>query len=125
MKMYEGNIHKALSSPMRRNIILFLGTGKKYLSEIAEHVGKTPQTVDFHLEILTRNGLVSYATEDGKKYYVLKDKRILKFLDERRPLPHKHHPKPPHEMILDVKNEMNERMDKIEKKLDEILNKLR
>ena len=45
--MREGDIHKALSGPMRQEIIRFLGTGEKYLSEIANHINKTPQTVDF------------------------------------------------------------------------------
>ena len=123
--MYEDNIHKALSSPMRRDIILFLSTGKKYLSEIAGHVHKTPQTVDFHLEILVKNGLINSSASEGKKYYELKDRGILKFLREKRPLPHAHHPKPPHEIILDVKDELNERMERIEKKLDELLGKLK
>jgi len=119
--MREGNIHKALSSPMRREIIIFLGTGRKYLSEIANHIKKTPQTVDFHLSILENSGLVESVEEEGKKYYELKNRDVLKFLSHHRPLPGKHHPKPPHEIVLDIKDEMNERMDKIEKKLDKIL----
>lgn len=122
--MYEENIHKALSGRVRREIILYLADGKKYLSEIAEFVHKTPQTVDFHLDILVKNRLVEYSTEDGKKYYELRDRKILKFLREKRPIPHIHHPKPPHEMILEVRDELNEKMGKIEKKLDKILEKL-
>ena len=116
-------IHKILSSPTRREIILFLGPGKKYLTEIAEHVHKTPQTVDFHLSILESANLVASSELEGKKYYELKDKEILKFVREERPLPHRHHPKPPHEIVLDIKDELNERMDRIEKKLDLLLKK--
>ena len=123
--MKEANIHKALSSETRREIILFIGAGKKYLSKIAEHTGKTPQTIDFHLSILENNGIVKSAEEEGKRYYELRDKGILKFLEERRPLPPGMHPKPPHEIILDVKDELNERMGRIEEKLDRILKELK
>ena len=88
--MYEENIHKALSSYSRREILLFLGTGKKILTEIAEHISRTPQTVDFHLAILEKNGLIKTCAEDGKKYYVLADKSILKFVGPG-PLPPRHH----------------------------------
>lgn len=119
--MRESNIHKALSSETRRDIILFLGTGKKYLSEIAEHVRKTPQTVDFHLSILDGIGLTAGSELEGKKFYELKSMDILKFVEHGRPLPPGHHPKPPHEIVLDVRDELNARMDRIEKKLDKIL----
>jgi DNA-binding transcriptional ArsR family regulator len=121
--MREGNVHKALSSPMRKEIILFLGSGKRYLSEIAEHIDRTPQTVDFHLSILINSGFVKSFEEEGKKFYELKDKGILKFVYNRKPLPLHHHPKPPHEIVLDIKDELNERMDRIEKKLDKLLEK--
>lgn len=117
------NIHKALSSPTRREIILFLGEGKKYLTEIAEAVDKTPQTIDFHLSILINNGLVKAKEVEGKRFYELKERNILKFLEERRPLPPHLHPKPPHEIVLDIKDELNERMERIEKKLDTLLKK--
>lgn len=123
--MKEANIHKALSSETRREIILFIGAGKRYLSEIAEHTRKTPQTIDFHLSILQNSGIVKSADEEGKRYYELKDKSILKFLEERRPLPPGLHPKPPHEIVLDMRDELNERMDRIEKKLDKILKEVR
>ena len=123
--MIEENIHKALSSPTRREIILSLGEGKKYLSEIAEVVDRAPQTVDFHLSILEKNNLIGIEVEKGKKFYCLKDRKILQFLRERRPLHPRHHPKPPHEIILDVRDELNKRMGVIEGKLDEILKKLK
>jgi DNA-binding transcriptional ArsR family regulator len=119
----ETNIHKVLSSNTRREIILFLSDGKKYLTEIAEHVHKTPQTADFHLSLLENINLIKSSEAEGKKYYELKDREILKFLREKRPLPHRHHPKPPHEIVLDIKDELNERMDRIEKKLDLLLKK--
>jgi len=122
--MKENNIHKVFSSPMRVEIIRFLGTGKKYLSEIAQHINKTPQTVDFHLNILENSGITNSIEEDSKKYYVLRDKNILRFIDSKEPIPHKHNPKPPHEIVLDFKKEVDERLKKIEDKLDLILKKM-
>jgi len=121
----EQNIHKALSSPARREIILFLGKGKKYLTQISEEVDKAPQTVDFHINILQNNGLVGAESEHGKKFYYLKDKSILRFLQDGRPLPPRHHPKPPHEVVLDAQKQLNGRMDAIEEKIDLILKKLK
>ena len=122
--MKESNVHKALSSPVRKEIILFLGPEKRYLSEIAKHIRKTPQTTDFHLSILENNNFIKSSDSEGKKYYELINKDIFKFIGHEKPLPHIHHPKPPHEIVLDVKKELNERMDRIENKLDKILDKM-
>lgn len=122
--MHRFGIHKALSSPTRREIMLFLGEGKKFLTEIAEHANKTPQTIDFHLNILINSGLVESIEEDGKRFYVLKDRSVMRFLEKEMPLPPHLHPKPPHEIVLDIRDELNERMDKIEKKIDKILKKI-
>ncbi len=123
--MWQDNIHKALSSESRREIILFLGSGKKYLTEIADHIHRTPQTVDFHLNILENIGLIESSELNGKRFHSLKDKSILNFVSNRRPLPNNHHPKPPHEIILDVKDDLTVRMDSIEKKLDELIEVLK
>ena len=120
--MRQSNIHKALSSEVRKEIIRFLGPEKRYLSEIAVHVNKTPQTVDFHLNILENSGLIGTVDSKGKKFYELKSKEVLKFVSHGK---HHfgHHPKPPHEIVLDIKTELNERMDRIEKKLDKLIDK--
>jgi len=109
---------------MRREILLFLSDGKKYLSEIAEHVDRAPQTVDFHLKRLENAGIVFSSTEDGKAFYELKDKGILKFLSDEKPLPHKFHPKPPHEIVADAMADISKRLDAIESRLEKIEKKL-
>ena len=123
--MKEKNIHKALSSRPRREILIFLGNDKKYLSEIAKHINKSPQTADFHLSILEDNNIVKSSEEGGHKFYKLKNKKILKYIEKEEPLPHKHHPKPPHEIVLDIKKDLNKRMDELDKKMDKILKKLK
>lgn len=120
MPLFEDIVHKALASEVRRDILLSLAKGEKYLTEIAEEIGKKPQTIDFHLSILEEIGLVKGETKEGKKYYALIDKRILEFLRRHKPIPSEFRPKPPHEIVLDMWEDMKERLDRIEKKLDKI-----
>lgn len=118
------SVHKALSSDVRREILLELKQEPKYLSEIAEAVDKKPQTVDFHLGKLSDTGLVESERRAGKKYYSLADREIVKFLEEGKPVPPGHHPKPPHEIVQDAMEEFSERLDSIEKRLSRIEEKI-
>ena len=111
-------VHKALASDIRRQIILILKKDPKYLSQIAEEIGKKPQTIDFHLQLLLEIGIVESNWIEGKKYYSLKDKKILEFLRNDKPLPPEFHPKPPHEIVIDAWKDISKRLDRIEKKLD-------
>jgi len=113
-------VHKALASTVRRNILLSLQKKDKYLSEVAEEVKRKPQTIDFHLNLLEEIGLVESHTKNGKKYYKLSDKKVLDFIRHHQPLPHRFHPKPPHEMVHDMWEDMKKRLDRIEKRLENI-----
>jgi DNA-binding transcriptional ArsR family regulator len=126
--MRNFNSFKALSSGIRQDIIEFLGVKERYLSEIAEHVSKTPQTIDFHLNILIDSGFVKAIEKDGKKYYMLTNENILEMIQTKKGhglIGHHrhHHPIPPHELILNEIEKINKRFDSIEKKLDKVLNK--
>jgi DNA-binding transcriptional ArsR family regulator len=115
--------HKALSSDIRRGILISLSKKEKYLSEISNEINKKPQTVDFHLNILEEIGLIDDEWKEGRKYYFLRDKKILDFIREDRPIPvHLRH-KPPHEIVIDSMKELTKRMDRIEKKLDSLMKK--
>ena len=57
--LFDEIVHKALSSDIRRQILLSLSKEDKYLSEIANEIGKKPQTVDFHVNILSEIGLIN------------------------------------------------------------------
>jgi len=115
--------HKALSSDIRREILISLSKEKKYLSEISSELNKKPQTLDFHLNLLQEIGLVDSEWKEGKKYYFLTDKKILDFLRHHKPVPlHLRH-KPPHEIVAEAMENFNKRLDRIEKKLDRLLNK--
>ena len=112
--------HKALASDIRREILLSLSGKEKYLSELSAELKKKPQTLDFHLGLLEEIGLVNSDWKEGKKYYSLKDRKILDFLKEGTAVPlHLRH-KAPHEIVLDAMKELNKRLDKIEKKIDEL-----
>lgn len=125
MPLFDEIVHKALASDIRREILLSLAKKDKYLTEISNEVKKKPQTVDFHLNLLEEIGLVEGNWKEGKKYYSLKEKRILEFLRERRPIPSKFRPKAPHEIILDMWNDISKRLNKIEKKLDKLSKKVK
>jgi len=121
MPLFEDIVHKALASGVRREILLSLASRSKYLTEIADEIKRKPQTVDFHLKLLEEIGLVESEWREGKKYYTLKNKEILEFLRKKKPVPVDFHPKPPHEIMLDVWKDLTERLDRIEKKIDKIL----
>lgn len=114
-------VHKALSSDIRRCILLSLEKDTKYLSQIAQEAGKKPQSVDFHLNILSEIGLVKSEWREGKKFYALTDKRIVPFLSQRKPLPEKFHHLPPHEIVIEAMERLEKRLDRIEKKIEALL----
>ena len=118
-------VHKALASDIRRQIILALSKKSKYLSQIAEEVGKKPQTIDFHLNLLAEIGVVESEWIEGKKYYSLKDKKILEFLKHDKPIPPEFRPKPPHELVIDAWKDLSKKLDKINKRLDDIEKKIK
>jgi DNA-binding transcriptional ArsR family regulator len=120
MPLFEDIVHKALASELRRAILMSLAKKDKYLTEIANEIGKKPQTTDFHLSLLEEIGLIESAVRDGKKYYSLKDRRILEFLRKDKPVPTEFRPKPPHEIMIEMWEDIKERLDRIEKKIDRI-----
>jgi DNA-binding transcriptional ArsR family regulator len=119
--LHDEIFHKALSSDIRRGVLMSLSKKEKYLSEISEEIKKKPQTVDFHLNVLQEIGLIDNEWKEGKKYYYLKDRKILDFLRERKPVPLHLRPKPPHEIVIDAWQDLSKKLDRIEKKLDKVL----
>ena len=120
MPMHDEIIHKALSNNVRREILLSLAKKDKYLTEVALEIKKKPQTIDFHLKLLEEIGLVKGEWREGKKYFSLTDRRILDFLRREKAIPAEFRPKPPHEIVLEMWEDVKERLDRIEKKLDKL-----
>lgn len=121
--LHDEVFHKALASDIRREILLSLSGKEKYLSEISNEIKKKPQTIDFHLNLLVEIGLVESEWKEGKKYYFLKDKKILDFLRGGKPVPLHLRPKPPHEIVIDAWDDLSKKLDRIEKKIDKLLEK--
>ncbi|MFC1682500.1 winged helix-turn-helix domain-containing protein [Nanoarchaeota archaeon] len=118
--IFDEIVHKALSSDIRREILLVLSKDDKYLTQIADEVKRKPQSIDFHLSLLKEIGLVDSEWREGKKFYFLKDKRIIDFLKKGKAVPAEFRPKPPHEIVLDMWGDMKKRFDRLEKRLDKL-----
>jgi len=118
--LFDEIVHKALSNDLRRRILLSLSKKEKYLTEIAVEINRKPQSVDFHLNLLQEIGLVGSEWREGKKYYFLKDKNIIDFLKQRKAIPAEFRPKPPHEIVLDMWDDMKKRLDRIEERLKKL-----
>lgn len=121
--LHDEIFHKALASDIRREILVSLAKREKYLSEISNEMNKKPQTVDFHLNLLEEIGLIESEWKEGKKYYFLKDRRILDFLKHRKPVPLHLRPKPPHEIMIEAWSDLSKKLERIEKKIDDLLKK--
>ena len=123
--VFDAMVHKAFSSSVRKKILTIISKKPKYLSEISKEVGKKPQTVDFHLKVLSELDLVESNWIEGKKYYSIKDKNIIEFLKDQKPMiPHFQH-KPPHEIVNEAMKKIEERLISIEEKVDRIEKKLK
>ena len=118
--IHDEIMHKALSSDTRREILLKIAQKEMYLSELAESLKMKPQSVDFHLRLLEEIGIVNSKWAQGKKYYSLADKRIIDFIKQGRAIPAEMRPKAPHEIVLDMWDDMKKRFDKIDLRLDKI-----
>ena len=118
--MKPQDVHRILGNSLRRMILLEIGKGEKYLTEIAKAVEREPQTVDFHLSKLEDIGVISSEQKHGKVFYRLVDSEVLNFLKEGTILPPHLHPKPPHEIIAEFQAEIREKLDGFENKLDRI-----
>ncbi len=62
---------KALSDPVRRDILLMLKKGKKSAGEIGEKFDMTGETISYHLSILKKADLVCEQRDKNFIYYEL------------------------------------------------------
>ena len=62
---------KAISDPVRRDILSMLNDGKKSAGEIGEHFNLTGATVSYHLAKLKQAGLVAEEKQKNFIYYEL------------------------------------------------------
>lgn len=69
--MSFANTFKALSDPVRREILQLLKSGRISAGEIGSHFDMTGATISYHLNILKKADLVWEAKEKNYVYYEL------------------------------------------------------
>lgn len=62
---------KALSDPVRREILILLKAGSMSAGDIAAQFDMTAETISYHLKILKKSGLVYETKEKNYIYYSL------------------------------------------------------
>ena len=70
-KLSFANTFKALSDPVRREILQLLKSGRMSAGEIGSHFDMTGATISYHLNILKKADLVWEAKEKNYVYYEL------------------------------------------------------
>ena len=69
--MSFANTFKALSDPVRREILQLLKSGRMSAGEIGSHFDMTGATISYHLNILKKADLLWEAKEKNYVYYEL------------------------------------------------------
>ncbi len=77
----EEKLLSILSSETRRSILSILSEREATAEEIADELGKSPQTIYYHLRILRKAGLIDY--EEIRKGHLLQKRYYLKRRDVR------------------------------------------
>ena len=75
--MYEAELFKALSDPVRLRIIEAIARKKGCVSVIGEKVGQRQPNISQHLRVLRLAGVVEARREGKNVCYCLSDKRVL------------------------------------------------
>ena len=78
---FKAKIFKALSDPVRLNILDFLRDGEKCVCEIIPHVKLIQPVVSRHLKILKECGIVIDRKEGNRRLYSITDPQIFKIID--------------------------------------------
>jgi DNA-binding transcriptional ArsR family regulator len=78
---FKAKIFKALSDPMRLEIIEFLRGGEKCVCEIIPHLNLIQPVVSRHLKILKDCGLLKSRKEGTRRLYSIADPRIFEVTD--------------------------------------------
>ncbi|MEE9326312.1 MAG: metalloregulator ArsR/SmtB family transcription factor [Cocleimonas sp.] len=71
---------KAISHPLRLNILCVLGTGKMSVQDILEAVGTSQSNVSQHLRLLRDKGIVESEKDANRVFYSVKNETIKQLL---------------------------------------------
>jgi len=78
---FRAKIFKALSDPVRLQILQFLRSEEKCVCEIVPKLGIAQPLTSRHLKILKNSGLVKVRKDGNKRLYSITDPRIFKAID--------------------------------------------
>ncbi|MBS7657547.1 MAG: metalloregulator ArsR/SmtB family transcription factor [Candidatus Bathyarchaeia archaeon] len=78
---FKAKVFKALSDPVRLEILEYLRNGEKCVCEIIPHIGISQPLVSRHLAILKSCGLVKDRQERNKRFYFVTNPAIFKVID--------------------------------------------
>ena len=82
---FKAKIFKALSDPIRIEILEFLRDGEKCVCKIVPHVDLIQPVVSRHLKILKNCGMVTKRKEGNKRFYSIAEPQIFKIIDALTP----------------------------------------
>ena len=71
---------KAISHPLRLNILCVLGKGEVSVQDILKSVGTTQSNVSQHLCLLKDKGIVASRKDANRVYYSIKNETVKKIL---------------------------------------------
>ena len=83
---FRAKVFKALSDPIRLEIIEFLRGGEKCVCEIIPHIGVIQPLVSRHLRILKDCGLVKDRRDGVRRLYSITDSKIFETIDSLTPV---------------------------------------
>jgi ArsR family transcriptional regulator len=82
---FKAKIFKALSDPVRLDILDLLRDREKCVCEIIPHVKLIQPLVSRHLKILKDCGIVRYRKDGNRRLYSITDQQIFKIIDDLTP----------------------------------------
>lgn len=82
---FKAKVFKALSDPVRIDILDFLRDGEKCVCEIIPHVKLIQPVVSRHLKILKDSGIIKGRKDGNKRLYSIADQRIFGIIDGLTP----------------------------------------
>jgi len=82
---FKAKIFKALSDPVRIEILEFLRDKEKCVCKIVPHLDLIQPVVSRHLKILKNCGMVTKRKEGNKRFYSIAEPQIFKIIDTLTP----------------------------------------
>jgi DNA-binding transcriptional ArsR family regulator len=82
---FKAKTFKALSDPIRLNILAFLKDGERCVCEIIPFLGVPQPIVSRHLKILKDIGLIKDKREGTRRFYSITNQSIMTIIDSLSP----------------------------------------